>query len=151
MTETTTPCIVCKTQAIVKGSAFFAGRGLDWPVTEVAGWTVHKSCASDAEHIVQVIASGELEVSATGVARWTSNSRPLFADTVALIIALGLGEGIDPAATARAQEKDTAAFLAQYRATQPAQPDAEQLHEMRAAFGPGATVVDVITGRTTQL
>lgn len=147
----TTPCIVCATQAQVKGSAFFATRGLDWPVTEVAGRTVHKACASDAEHIVQVIAAAELEVSATGIARWASNSRPLFADTVALIVALGFGEGIDPAATARAQEKDTAAFLAQYRATHPAEPDAEQLHEMRAAFGPGATVVDVISGRTTQL
>jgi hypothetical protein len=34
-----------------------------------------------------------------------------------------------------------------YRASQPAQPSAEEMFEMRAAFGEGVEVVDVITGR----
>tara|TARA_R100001198_G_C5064497_1_gene113844 strand:- start:109 stop:483 length:375 start_codon:yes stop_codon:yes gene_type:complete len=38
-------------------------------------------------------------------------------------------------------------FFAQYRASQPAQPSSEERFEARAAFGPGQTVVDAITGR----
>lgn len=42
------------------------------------------------------------------------------------------------------------AFLTEYR-ERDAEPDAEQVSEMRAAFGLGVTVVNVITGRRTQL
>lgn len=149
MSKPQTPCTVCAAQATL-GKGFFGDRGMGWPVTSVAGKVVHLACQREATHIVQIVADRELEVSATGVARWVSNDRPLFADTVALIIAMGFGDGIDPAATARAQEKDTAAFLAAYRENPPAY-DAEQLHEMRAAFGEGAEVVNVVTGQTIQL
>ena len=37
--------------------------------------------------------------------------------------------------------------LAAYRASQPAEASAEEQYEMRAAFGPGVEVVDIITGR----
>lgn len=53
--------------------------------------------------------------------------------------------------TTEARRAELAQLVAHMRATEPAQPDAEQLAEMRAAFGPGTTVVNVLTGRTTQL
>jgi hypothetical protein len=150
MTKPQTPCTVCAAQVSL-GKSFFADRGVDWPITTVAGKVVHLACKSEATHIVQVVASRELEISATGVARWVSNNRPLFADTVALIIALGFGDGIDPEATDRAQRKDEAAFLEAYRTAAPREYDAETLHEMRSAFGEGATVVDVVSGQTIKL
>lgn len=49
-----------------------------------------------------------------------------------------------------AYERETAATLAQYRARQ-SKASPEEVAEMRAAFGPGTEVVDVLTGRRTQL
>jgi hypothetical protein len=46
--------------------------------------------------------------------------------------------------------RDVAAFLDDYRKND-SPPDAEQLYEMRAAFGEGETVVNVFTGRETKL
>jgi len=146
-----TPCIVCKTQAQQKGSAFFADRGLDWPVTVVAGRTVHKACASDAEHLVKVVAEGGFEVDAAGVGRWTSNGTVPPADSAALLASLGLAGSMDLEASAIVRERETLEFLARYRASQPAEPSGEELFEMRAAFGPGARIVDVVSGRTVQL
>jgi hypothetical protein len=54
----------------------------------------------------------------------------------------------DPSAQAAAREAEVAAFLAAYRRNPP-RVTAEQLAEMRAAFGTGARVVDVITGEET--
>lgn len=146
--DITTPCIVCATQARSKGAALSADRGLTWPTEVVAGHTVHKACSSSVRHLVDGL--GNLLVSG-GVARWITSGQVLFADTVALLIALGLGDGIDPALTEQTRGAETEAFLAAYRAAQPAQPSGEELAEMRAAFGPGETVVDVITGRKIQL
>jgi hypothetical protein len=54
----------------------------------------------------------------------------------------------DPSAQAAALKAEVAAFLAAYRRNPP-RVTAEQRAEMRAAFGPGARVVDVITGEET--
>ncbi len=59
--------------------------------------------------------------------------------------------GLDLAAAAATNDAEIIAAIQRYRAAQPAQPAAGQLAEMRAAFGPGAIVVDVITGRMTRL
>ena len=53
----------------------------------------------------------------------------------------------DPVAQEAAYQDHLDKFLASYRANQPAEPSAEEKFEMRAAFGPNADVVDVITGR----
>jgi hypothetical protein len=148
--EITTPCRVCASKAAVAGgSAMWADRGKDWPVTEVAGATVHRSCASDAEYIAG--AAAEVAVSAGGVATWTTNGRPLPDDAAALLVDLGLAEGVDLAATKAASDQAAREAIAAYAAAQPAQPSEEERAEMRAAFGPGATVVDVLTGREVQL
>lgn len=57
-----------------------------------------------------------------------------------------------PAGQKAAVEAHTSAFLAEYRKNMADhQHSAEELCEMRAAFGPGATVVNVITGKETKL
>lgn len=55
-----------------------------------------------------------------------------------------------PAAQQASYDKETDEFLAEYRRNA-RPPSEEQLFEMRAAFGPGATVVDVITGQRIKL
>lgn len=74
--------------------------------------------------------------------RWVSNNAVCPLDACA-------EDGIpcDPEAQARAREIDVDKFLAEYRKNQPATPSAEEQCEMRAEFGPGAVVVNVITGR----
>lgn len=56
-----------------------------------------------------------------------------------------------PAAQRTAYEKQERAFIAEYRRVQgKRKPSAEEMHEMRAAFGPGKTLVNVLTGRRTR-
>jgi hypothetical protein len=146
--QITTPCIVCATTARFKGAVLFADRGMDWPVTTVGGHQVHLACLSDANHLI--LSASDITV-IDGVARWNGSGRALFDDSVALLQALGLHEDIDPAATEAARKDETARALDAIRSAPPAEPSAEELAEMRAAFGPGEKVVNVITGRRTQL
>lgn len=147
----TTPCAVCATQARTKNSEFFASRGLDWPTVEVAGRAVHRTCAHDAEALVRDVATGQLLISPGGVGRWVSNGRAIPADCAALFAALGLTPALDLAATAAACGVEARDAIERYRARQPAQPSAEALGEMRAAFGANVEIVDIITGRATRL
>ena len=78
------------------------------------------------------------------VIRWTSNGQVPPADIIALAVAAGID--VDPAACDAARSADLRAFVSAYRANPP-KVTAEQRAEMRAAFGPGTTVVNVITGR----
>jgi hypothetical protein len=79
-----------------------------------------------------------------GVLYWRSNDRPVPMSCFkeAYVVA--------PAAQATACDASTAAFLATYRAQDHA-PSHEDLAEMRANFGAGATLVNVITGKKIQL
>lgn len=53
-----------------------------------------------------------------------------------------------PPAQEAAREADAAKFIAEYKKRRANhKPSAEEMFEMRAAFGPGQTVVDVITGK----
>lgn len=85
-----------------------------------------------------------------GVLRWNSNQQCPMNDMLAAWIVLGFIDREQAGRTSAARTADTAEFLDAYRKNPP-QTDAEQLHEMRAAFGPGEEVMDVITGRTIQL
>jgi hypothetical protein len=52
----------------------------------------------------------------------------------------------------KAYDEATSKFFAEYRKAQANhKPTAEELYEMRAAFGAGTTVVNVITGREIKL
>lgn len=150
---TATACTVCHVQAILKDSEFFAARGLDWPLSAVltpagSAVQVHLACKSEAESAIRH--AGDLDIDVAGVGRWTTNNTVIPDESAAMLIALGLAQGLDPEVTAAAREAETQAFLAAYRANPPQVTD-EQRAEMRAAFGPGATVVNVITGTEIQL
>ena len=89
---------------------------------------------------------GDVTDPAALVLTWKSNGRSPMDDMLAAWVVLGIITREQARATSEARQTETAAFLADYRANPP-QPDAEQLAEMRAAFGPGAEVVNVITGQ----
>jgi hypothetical protein len=81
-----------------------------------------------------------------GIRRWRSNDQVPPSDCLTAM-------GITSPELARMEDVRDAEltnFLAEYRANQ-TEPTAEERFEMRAAFGPGATVVNVITGRTLTL
>lgn len=76
-----------------------------------------------------------------GVYRWKSNGR-----CVPPYVLLENGVGYNDR-QCRAHMAETEAILASYRkAMRGSRPTAEERYEMRAAFGPGETVVNVITG-----
>lgn len=88
-----------------------------------------------------------------GIWRWKSNDRVPFDD---MLEECGVSIELRHEC-AKAREADTAEFLEAYIANQedlhtnPERRDElrEQQYEMRAAFGPGQEVVNVITGRRT--
>jgi hypothetical protein len=81
-----------------------------------------------------------------GVFFWKSNDRPVPVDVF---------EDADlkvPTGQEAACDKATDAFLAEYRESMKDHvPSAEEMYEMRSAFGPGETVVNVFTGQRTHL
>lgn len=87
-----------------------------------------------------------------GIVRWDSNGHVPPADTLEEMLA---AKGITTnefLASGRARDAETAEFLAAYRKAEANRvPSAEEMYEMRAAFGEGTEVVNVITGRVTRL
>jgi hypothetical protein len=86
------------------------------------------------------------------VYRWMSNDQIPPADAI-VHYAIDKLPHYDVALTDAVRDAETAAFVAEYRKRQAAAgpPSGEQLAEMRNAFGEGAVVVDVISGRRVQL
>lgn len=74
--------------------------------------------------------------------RWCSNDQ-----YVPLDACLSHSVPCDMEAQRAARDAQFAEFARQYKAQQPAVPSPERQAEMRAAFGPGVEVVDVISGR----
>jgi hypothetical protein len=91
----------------------------------------------------------EVYQDAKGVYRWKSNDQvpPFEAHEYG---ARGFFEmpGFDYKKQREAREADTTTFLAEYRERMKNYvPSGEEMFEMRAAFGPGEEVVNVITGQ----
>jgi len=83
-----------------------------------------------------------------GVYRWKSNNRVPFSD---MLECWNLDEETFAKCVA-AREADTSKFVAEYKERMKDYvPSAEEMFEMRAAFGEGTKVVNVLTGKTTQL
>ena len=91
--------------------------------------------------------NGQITIDENGVAR-NCIGRVLMADLMEQL--LMVTDRADAAATAAAREAEAERELAQYRAAKRPH-SAEELAEMRAAFGSGTTVVDVITGEKIEL
>lgn len=83
-----------------------------------------------------------------GVVSWKTNGSVIMSDMVELMLAAGCN--FDPEATKVAREEQVSREIAEYRANQ-RPPSGEELYEMRAAFGEGAEVVDIITSRKIKL
>ena len=86
---------------------------------------------------------GEITIDAKGVAR-NCIGRVLMKDMA--IKVYYAGGNIDLDETAKAREIEVEKELAEYRRNYKG-PSAEELAEMRAAFGPGEVVVDLISGK----
>ena len=94
-----------------------------------------------------------------GVHRWDSNGRCVPRHLMERWARLGWVSAAEVVATRTQEEVDNEAFMRQYAADQAAflrtpegqEARREQVAEMRAAFGEGAEVVDVISGLRTQL
>lgn len=91
----------------------------------------------------------QFEMSITdGVPRWHSNDAVPPEDVIEFAIYIGM-VGIDVEAATAARLADTRRVIEQYRRNQGPASD-EERYEMRAAFGAGEEVVNVITGRRTR-
>lgn len=85
-----------------------------------------------------------------GVVRWKSNNNIPPKDI--LEFWQYLGKEFDYNKTLAVDEEETTVFFENYRKQQAnRQYTEEELFEMRAAFGPGETVVNVITGKQIKL
>ena len=91
--------------------------------------------------------AGEITIDEHGVAR-NCIGRVLMSDQLEKLALVT--DKADVAATNAAREAEVAKELESYRASRKPH-SAEELAEMRAAFGPGTTVTDVLTGEKIQL
>jgi len=87
-----------------------------------------------------------------GIVRWPTNGTVPPAEVLETMLA---SKGITTnefLASGRTRDAETTAFIASYREQMANHvPDAEELYEMRAAFGEGTEVVNIITGQTTRI
>ena len=94
--------------------------------------------------------NGEIFFGADGVVRWTSNNRVMPKDCREILSHTAYRDLFSEEASRAAEDAETAAFLESYRKNYTG-PSEEEKAEMRAAFGTGSTVVDVITGKQIRL
>ena len=102
------------------------------------------------EEVRKAVAQAETQatVDADGAIRWESNGRYLMDDFCEKLEYAGYA--FDREATARKRDAQNEESLAQYRRNDRGL-SGEALAEARAAFGEGAMVVNVLTGRKTRL
>ena len=106
-----------------------------------------RQAEAELEQVKADLDSGEITINEAGVAR-NCIGRALMDDLLEKLL-LVTGKA-DSAATRAAREAEVQADLESSRASRKA-PSAEELAEMRAAFGKGAKVVDALTGKEIQL
>ena len=94
--------------------------------------------------------NGEIFFGADGVVRWTSNNRVMPKDCREILSHTAYRDLFSEEASRAAEDAETAACLESYRKNYTG-PSEEEKAEMRAAFGTGSTVVDVITGKRIRL
>lgn len=86
-----------------------------------------------------------------GAIKWESNGRYLMKDTMENVIANGFNE-FSVEATNRKRDAQNSRFIQEYKErTEKVGYSNEEIQEMRNAFGKGAKVVDVLTGKVIEL
>jgi hypothetical protein len=94
--------------------------------------------------------NGEIFFGADGVVRWTSNNRVMPKDCREILSHTAYRDLFSEEASRAAEDAETAAFLESYRKNYTG-PSEEEKAEMRAVFGTGTTVWDIITGERIRL
>ena len=94
--------------------------------------------------------NGEIFFGTDGVVRWTSNNRVMPKDCREILSHTVYRDLFNEDASRAAEEAETAAFLESYRKNYKG-PSEEEKAEMRAVFGTGTTVCDIITGERIRL
>ena len=106
-----------------------------------------RQAEAELERVKVDLDAGQITIDEAGVAR-NRIGRVLMDDLLEKLLLVT--DKADSAATQAAREAEVKADLESYRASRKA-PSGEELAEMRAAFGEGATVVDVLTGEKFKL
>ena len=102
--------------------------------------------AHSHDEVRQLVARmSEIEIEEDGAAKWKSNGAYLPADVVEKLYVYGKVDSFSPEATNAKRERQTEETLNRYRNRSTVGP--EEIGEMKAAFGEGTIVVDIITGR----
>ena len=91
----------------------------------------------------------DVEIDEDGAARWKSNGGYLMEDAVEKLLVAGIN-WFDPELTKSKRQMQVKEILAKVRKKR-RKPLTEEMYEMRAAFGSGTTVVNVITGERIKL
>ena len=105
------------------------------------------SAEKELEKVKADLESGKITIDENGVAR-NCIGRVLMDDMLEKL--LHITDKASKGATDAARKAETAAFLEEYRKNYEG-PTEEEKAEMRAAFGEGETVVDIITGQRIAL
>ena len=88
------------------------------------------------------------------IVRWKSNDRVAFADMTQTFVEAHLITQRVADDSEMIRQAEVTAFIGEYKnaqALKTPEQKAEEMFEMRAAFGPGETIVNVLTGEKTVL
>lgn len=108
-------------------------------------WQKHS--AEEARNLLERFESDGI-IEPDGAIKWSINGKYLMDDACEKLEWAGLNFDRELTAQKRAAQMDE--FFNAYR-KQDHTPSAEEMSEMRSAFGPGETVVDVLTGKKYHL
>lgn len=105
-----------------------------------------KHAEEELEKVRAELKAGLITIDTMGVAR-NRIGRALMGDMLEKVVRVT--DKVDAEATQKARDAEVEKSISEYRERMKNhKPSAEELFEMRAAFGPGAKVVDVFTGQT---
>lgn len=108
-----------------------------------------KQALESIEKTRKELEAGEITIDEQGVAR-NCIGNIVMSDILEMLTFVT--DKVDVEATKAAADEESSRWAAEYRAQMANHvPSEEELFEMRAAFGEGATIVDVISGQTIQL
>lgn len=110
-----------------------------------------REAKKELERVRQEVESGNITIDENGVAR-NSIGRVLMSDMLEKVAYLGYP--VDVEATAEARISEVARSVREYNERQARRSDAEReehMRELRAAFGPGQVIVDVLSGERYEL
>lgn len=105
------------------------------------------SAQKELEEVKEKLENGKITIDENGVAR-NKIGRILMEDMLEKVAMVT--DKVNVEATNKARDEDTSAFIKEYRENYKG-PSEEELFEMRAEFGKGTTVVDIIIGKEIRL